>query len=177
MVLKFDIVAPNPRGFRLEQADSMSGVRTVVATVPDIDNPGAEVFTYDPATGAATWDVPIDGTKWYFLVSISLVGTEAEAHLPPQPSQPGTWLLYAHTVDAGLGVKAGAQLSVDCVAAVGLVGEKSIVLEKSGLSDVNGYVALTIPADAGDYTAKLGAVTKTFSTAGRSGTAVNWATL
>lgn len=136
----------------------------------------------DPDTaGNKLWSSALlDPAKETLLVPVAASGQPRPdgVIIPAQPSEPETFTVYAYTVDAGLGVVAGVSLVGQPVTRqVVSAGAKVVVKSSTGISDADGYAAVSLPADAGTFQVMLAGVKKTIATAGRSGQVVNWGSL
>jgi len=153
-----------------ESADGLTGWATVeTVAVGDLVTDGDK----------KRLDSTADPTKYSRLIPLTASGVERQSATvyPPQTATPDAFTLYAHTIDAGLGIAVGAPFTVATVAVIGRAGDASIVKPKVVSSDTNGNISVTVPADAGSMTATLGSVVKTIDTTGKAGQTINWADL
>ena len=129
-----------------------------------------------PVGGLYTWaTAAADPGRWHQLVPVSAGGVErgAGAVLPPRPTTPETFVVYAWTVDAGLGIKSGVSFTARPKRAHTAAGARLVVAPASVITDVGGYAALTLPADAGILWLALGPVSAEVDTTGRARQVVN----
>lgn len=128
------------------------------------------------ASGKMRLDAPTaDQAAYHRLVPISVAGIERQSGViyPPLPVNPDTFIVYAWTIDAGLGVQSGVSFSCRPKGAHAVAGAK-IVVEKGRLvTDAAGYAALMIPADAGIVRVALGPVAAEIDTGNRAGQVIN----
>jgi hypothetical protein len=159
-----------------ESANGLTGWALVnsVAVGDLVDDPG----------GKKLWENALaDPAKYATLVPVSAAPASIERPgsviLPPAPLDPDTFTLYAWTVDLGLGIVKGVKMTATPAAGVryAVAAAKIAVKATSSMSDAFGYVALTLPADAGNVDVAIDGHSVTINTAGRTGQTINLATL
>jgi len=174
------------RSFRITPGDpaaysySVESSATGSAPWAETDNILASALT-DLGGGEYRLDAPLAPTDEYVrLIPEDAAGLTSPPNTtyPPHPVNPGTFSVYAYTVDAGLGVAEGIRLVAKPVVVGSMAvpaDSRTVVTPKIVLSDAAGYAIIDgIPADSGDYIISLNCVEKWISTTGLAGQTIRW---